>query len=138
MSKIYEKYLQLRKEEKKDTLYVFASGIFFIFVQQDATLVSHLFGLKLTNLNENVVKCGFPKSSFEKYNTLLEKAGYHLEIINLKEENNPSLYQQEKEEIKKIAENVSQINVESLSISQVYDTLYQLQNQVKTIIQKKE
>lgn len=58
MSKLYEKYKNL-KSENATKLYLFKSGIFYIFLDEDAIKMSNLLNLKLTNLNETIVKCGF-------------------------------------------------------------------------------
>ena len=54
MSKIYEKYLKLKSSSnyEKNTLYLFKSGIFFIFIDNDAKLASNLLNLKLVKLND--------------------------------------------------------------------------------------
>ena len=54
MSKLYEKYLVLKQRET-NKLYLFKSGIFYLFLDDDAKKVSSLLNLKLTNLNKNVV-----------------------------------------------------------------------------------
>ena len=56
MSKLYEKYKSL-KENDNSKLYLFKSGIFYIFLEEDAKKMSSFFNLKLSKLNETVVKC---------------------------------------------------------------------------------
>ena len=53
MSKLYERYNYLKRMEAngEHTLYLFKSGIFFIFLQEDAKIASNLFHLKITQLN---------------------------------------------------------------------------------------
>lgn len=60
MSKIYDKYLKLKSSNdyQENTVYLFKSGIFFIFIEEDAKTMSQLLNLKLGKLNENIVKCG--------------------------------------------------------------------------------
>ena len=50
MSKLYNNYLALKKENES-TLFLFKSGIFYIFLDEDATKISNILGLKLTMLN---------------------------------------------------------------------------------------
>lgn len=52
MSKIYDKYLELKSSSDcvSNTLYLFRTGLFYIFIDNDARLVSNLFNLKLGNL----------------------------------------------------------------------------------------
>lgn len=82
MSKLYSKYLSLKKENDS-TIYLFKSGIFYLFIEDDAKTMSPLLQLKLSNLSPTVFKCGFPVTSLEKYLPLLEKLGKKIEIIDL-------------------------------------------------------
>lgn len=50
MSKLYQTYAAL-KMQNSSQLYLFKSGIFYIFLDEDAKLISTKFNLKLTNLN---------------------------------------------------------------------------------------
>ena len=83
MSKLYSKYLSLKKETNSSKIYLFKSGIFYLFIDEDAKMMSPLLQLKLTNLNPTVLKCGFPVNSLEKYMPLLEQTGKTIEIIDL-------------------------------------------------------
>ena len=61
MSKLYDVYSYLKKSSNEDNvLYLFKSGIFLLFIDKDAIIASDILGLKLTNLTNNIVKCGFP------------------------------------------------------------------------------
>lgn len=81
MSKLYKKYNEL-KSTNNNQLYLFKSGMFLIFLDNDAKLVSKELNLKLTKLNDNIVKCGFPINSFEKYSKLLKEKGFDFSIID--------------------------------------------------------
>lgn len=83
MSKLYSKYLSLKKETNSSKIYLFKSGIFYLFIDEDAKMMSPLLQLKLINLNPTVLKCGFPVNSLEKYMPLLEQTGKTIEIIDL-------------------------------------------------------
>lgn len=83
MSKLYSKYLSLKKETNSSKIYLFKSGIFYLFIDEDAKMMSPLLQLKLSNLNPTVLKCGFPVNSLEKYMPLLEQTGKTIEIIDL-------------------------------------------------------
>ena len=74
MSKLFDNYLNLKATEKdaNNTLYIFKSGIFFIFLDNDARIASKLLNLKLTYLTENIIKCGFPINSLAKHLTRLK------------------------------------------------------------------
>lgn len=58
MSKLYEKYSQLKRLDSSK-YYLFQSGIFYIFIDQDAIFMSSALNLKLTHLNNEILKCGF-------------------------------------------------------------------------------
>ncbi|MDD3304207.1 MAG: hypothetical protein PHP54_04745 [Clostridia bacterium] len=80
MSKLYKKYLSLKTNYPDDML-LFNNGLFYIFLEKDAKLVSEKIGLKLTYLNSEVQKCGFPKDTLPKYSELLEKNHLNFKII---------------------------------------------------------
>ena len=84
MSKFYDNYLFLKANDanSNNTLYIFKSGIFFILLDNDAKIASQILNLKLTYFTENVLKCGFPISSLEKYTNILEKTQYNFKIID--------------------------------------------------------
>ena len=81
MSKLYKRYLDLKGADANQ-LYLFKSGIFFIFLDSDAKLASNELELKLTKLNDTIVKCGFPISSFQKYSGILEERGFNFKVID--------------------------------------------------------
>ena len=58
MSKLIKIYKDL-KTQNNDKIYLFKSGIFYIFLDEAAKEMSKTFNFKLTNLNDEFVKCGF-------------------------------------------------------------------------------
>ena len=66
MSRLYSIYESLKRKDNK-TIYLFKSGVFYLALSDDAIYLSNKFNLKLTNLNDSIVKCGFPISSIDKY-----------------------------------------------------------------------
>ena len=60
------KYLE-KKNIDKNKYYLFECGTFYIFIDDDAYKISKYVPFKITKLNENIVKCGFPKNSIDKY-----------------------------------------------------------------------
>ena len=66
MSTWYNRYIDLKKENK-ETLYLFKSGIFYVFLEDDAYKISKITTLKCTWLTSNVIKCGFPENSLNCY-----------------------------------------------------------------------
>lgn len=71
MSKLYEHY-KICKIESPDKIALIKSGTFYVILDEDAALVSQILGLKLTPLNEQIQKCGFPVNSLAKYENLLK------------------------------------------------------------------
>lgn len=141
MSKLYEKYLSLKKENNSK-YYLFKSGIFYIFLDDDAKKISHILNLKLGNLNENILKCGFPVNSFQKYMSLLKNANCNVEIIE-----NPSkktdltssnINSQNNSLLEKLLIKIANINPDNLSIREVYLFLEDISKQAKLLIDKEK
>lgn len=80
MSKLYDNYLKL-KEENNNKLYLFKSGNFYIFIDEDAKKINEITTLKLAKLNDNIVKCGFPGNALEKYKSIFKNLSIDFEII---------------------------------------------------------
>lgn len=132
MSKLFEIYKNL-KQNDNETLYLFKSGIFYIFLDNDAKIINKTFGLKLTNLNDKIVKCGFPSNSLQKYIGLLSSTNYKIKIVD---NSNTIAYTVSDYnlniEIKKLLQTISNIDTETLSIPEAYSLL----NDFKDIAQK--
>ncbi len=77
--KLYYKYklLKLQNNSKK---YLFKSGNFYVFLDEDAIEISKVTVLKLTSFG-NIVKCGFPVSSLDKYLKILKNIGLDVVVI---------------------------------------------------------
>jgi len=80
MSKLYKKYLEEKNKNEK-ILYLFRSGMFYIFLDEDAKKINSITTLKLTNLNNEIVKCGFPCKCLEKYLDIFENLNLNIKII---------------------------------------------------------
>ena len=65
MSKLFNEF-EKKKLENPEKLYLFKSGIFYISLNEDAIKLSQLFDFKITPLNENVKKAGFPTKKIAK------------------------------------------------------------------------
>lgn len=81
MSKLYNKYLELKSKDNS-SYYLFKSGMFYIFLDEDAKFVSQKLNLKLTNFNDTILKCGFPTNSITKYTSLLDDNKINYKIID--------------------------------------------------------
>ena len=134
MSKLYQTYVALKVQDSSQ-LYLFKSGIFYIFIDEDAKLISSLFNLKLTNLNSMVVKCGFPTSQLEKYTKLFEVANLSFKIID----NSDKTVYSPKEfildtKLQSFLEKLSNIKAYDLSISSAYDFIATISEESKSLL----
>ncbi len=80
MSKLYKKYLSKKKDDK-NKLYLFKVGKFYIFLGEDAKLMSEELGLKLTKFSKLTNKCGFPSEKIDTYIKFIELLEYDYEIV---------------------------------------------------------
>ncbi len=120
MSKLYDKY-KILKFQNPSKLYLFKSGIFYIFLDEDAKKISNILNLKLTNLNNNVVKCGFPIQNLNKYIILFKEHNLEIDIIDSVLQ--PSYSSDDyisNSNIKNFLEELSNINTKTLSIKEIY------------------
>ncbi len=133
MSKLYEKYKNL-KSENANKLYLFKSGIFYIFLDEDAIKMSNLLSLKLTYLNETIVKCGFPIKNADKYINLIKINNYDIDIVD---SSTPISYSSKEyllnENVKQFIKELSEINYYHLSVSQAFALLENITTKAKKI-----
>ena len=134
MSKLYQTYAALKIQDSTQ-LYLFKSGIFYIFLDDDAKLISSLFNLKLTNLNSVIMKCGFPTSQLEKYSNLLKTANLSFKIIDTSDN---SLYSPKdfvlNKNLKIFLEKLSSVKAYDLSISSAYDFIDKISEESKLLL----
>lgn len=131
MSKLYDIYSSLKSNESNSdkTLYLFKSGIFFILIDEDAKIASKILNLKITFLTENIVKCGFPISSLEKYSSLLQLTDYNFQIIDTSSNINYSLKNYSlNENIRNFLLQVSDLDTNNLSVKDAYEVLDNLKS----------
>ena len=133
MSKLYNTYLELKKQDE-EIIYLFKSGIFFIALDNDAYTLSKIFNFKLTNLTYTVVKCGFPCSSFNKYSKLFILHHLKIKIIEL---DNKVIYQFKDYvlniKITELLNDIKSIDINTLSIQEAYQFIEHLKNKVNKI-----
>lgn len=141
MSKLYKKYVLLKINNPKK-IYLFECGIFYIFIHEDAELMANILNLKLTYLNSDIVKCGFPIKSANKYLNILKTLNYDIDIVPADENSSPTNVNSYimAQNFQDIIQNFLKVNINSLSISQAFDLLNDLQNKLKQVEerQKKE
>jgi DNA mismatch repair ATPase MutS len=97
--------------------------------------MSKILNLKLCNLTHNILKCGFPYSSIDKYMNILHNLNYNVEIIDSTTNSifNYNTYENNSK-IRDFLNTTAQLKVEELSISQTYDTLSRLKNEANEIL----
>lgn len=132
MSKLLKQYNEL-KEKDPNTIYMFKVGIFYIFINDDARLVSKEIGLKLTNLSSEIIKCGFPISSLEKYTKKLDNLQLQYKVIDDLPQNSNIVDYSKNIEIKKILKKISEIDMNNTTFQQAFNILLEIQNKLKNI-----
>ena len=133
MSKLYKKYLELKKTDSSK-IYLFRSGLFYIFLDDDAYLMSTHLNLRLTNLNQDILKCGFPVNTLNKYLNLIKAFNYNVVIID--DLNSTPLSCNDyisNEKMKELINKLSLIDSNNLSIKEIYSLVDDLSNQAKEI-----
>ena len=133
MSKLYKKYISL-KIENPNKIYLFKVGIFYIFLDDDARLMSTILKLKLTKLNSVIFKCGFPVNSSEKYFNLLKKYNYDICIVDENDIYDTINSYKNNNELKKIALKIVSVDINSLSISDAFELLSELQKSFNLLL----
>ncbi len=137
MSKLYNNYLYLKSNEvdSNNTLYLFKSGMFFIFLDDDARIASSLLNLKLTCLTENIVKCGFPINSLDKYKKILERTSYNVKIID---SNNQMAFTINNYNINNtifdLLSKINKIDSSTLSIKEAYEFIDDIKDSAQSIL----
>lgn len=80
MSKIYNKYLELKKENL-NKLYLFHSGKFYIFIADDVETINQYVVLKKTRFTKEVSKCGFPDNCYDDYMRVFQNHHLDIEVV---------------------------------------------------------
>lgn len=133
MSKMYQRYLELKKINPNQ-IYLFKNGIFYLFLADDAKKMASLLNLKLTNLNENVLKCGFPVNNLDKYLNLIKSLGYTIEIVDsVTSSPLPSKNYLLNTSVKNLIDSICLIKADELSIKEAYSLIDSLNLKAKKI-----
>lgn len=135
VSKLYQLYQNLKKENPTN-VYLFKSGIFYLALEEDANTLSNLFHFKLGKLNDNVIKCGFPCSSFFKYENLFKLANLSIQIIE--DDTRYSLKDfSQNTQIKELLHKIQVVNADSLSVQEAYQFIEEIKELAKKIESEK-
>ena len=131
MSQIYNIYEKLKKENP-DLIYLFKNGVFFIALDKDAYTLSDSFGFKLTDFTPDIVKCGFPCSSYDKYSKLFNTCNLNIKVIELTSSSTYKVDDYERnQKINNILGKINSVNINNLSIKDAYNFIEELQNILK-------
>ena len=138
MSKLYQKYQQL-KNQNPEKCYLFKSGIFYIFLEDDAKKLGPMLSLKITNLNDSVVKCGFPVNTIQKYLNIFKTLPFEIELVESSETKPMSNTQYSSlKNYEEIATELCKLDIDSLSISEAFAFLGKLQQKANNIFKEGE
>lgn len=135
MSRMLNTYSNL-KLQNSDMVYLFKNGAFFVAIKEDAKLLSEALGLKITNLNADTIKCGFPCSSYDKYSSKLNELNISFKII-AKDTVSDSFVYSENETIKNLLKLIKELDINSLSVSEAFSFIEKIQNIVNKLGENK-
>ena len=132
MSKILKQYKDL-KEKDASSIYIFRVGIFYNALNEDAKVLNEKLGLKLTTLSPEIVKCGFPISSLEKYTKKLDNLQLQYKVIDNLPQNTNIVDYTNNIEVKKILKRITEIDMNNTTFQQSFNILLDLQNKLKKL-----
>ena len=136
MSKLYDKYLYLKNKDNSK-IYLFKSGIFFIALEDDALELAEKFNFKLTNLNERVIKCGFPEQRLNYYTNLLNIMNIQYELIYPMDSTNHSDSNNFSNSFSlKIIKQIANLDMNNISFNKAFEILYNLNAETKEYLNK--
>lgn len=125
MSKLYNKYKILKKE--KNIIYLFKSGIFYLFLDEDAIKMSKLLNLKCTHLNNDILKCGFSTDALLKYTNILKTNKIEFKIIDKEIINEEDQYLNNIK-LKKILNKIKKEDLDKITGLKALQILYELRD----------
>ena len=133
MSKLLKQYENLKKENS-DLIYIFRFGIFYNIINEDAKILNNKLGLKLTSLSPEIIKCGFPISSINKYINLLEKNKLKYKIIdNLPQSCSTIEDYSNNIEFKKIINEIKSIDINNINSLEALNILNNIQTKLNNL-----
>lgn len=133
MSKLIKNLKELKKLDAS-SIYIFRVGIFYNILNEDAKIVNEKLGLKLTSLSPEIIKCGFPISSLDKYTKKLDELQIQYKVIDDLPNNSNVTDYSNNIEIKKILNKITEIDMNNTTFQQSFNILLDIQNKLKKII----
>lgn len=133
MSKLYSIYLN-EKEKNEANIILFKSGIFYLALDKDAIFLSNTFGLKLTNFNNDIKKCGFPCNSLDKYLKIFKAFNLPVNIVDSENSTNYTLKEFELNKASlEILELIKNVDTDNLSVLEAYSFIETLKDKAINI-----
>lgn len=132
MSKLIKKLNDLKKQDAS-SIYIFRVGIFYNILNEDAKLLNEKLGLKLTSLGPEIVKCGFPISSLNKYIEKFKELQLKYKIIDDLPNNTNIVDYSNNIEIKKILNKILNLDMNNTTFQQSFNILLEIQNKLKNL-----
>lgn len=78
----FSKMIELLQAKEKESIVLVNAGNFYIARGKDAVLLHNLLDLKVSCLETEICKVGFPLNSLEKYTKLIEERNYSYIVYN--------------------------------------------------------
>ncbi len=132
MSKLLKQYNELKKQNS-ELIYIFRVGIFYNIFNEDAKILNEKFGLKLTSLSSEIIKCGFPISSLEKYTKKFNDLGLNYNIIDNLPQNTNIVDYSNNMKLNQLLKNISEIDMNNTTFQQSFNILLNIQENLKNI-----
>lgn len=132
MSKLLKQYNEL-KQKDKNKVYLFKVGIFYNILNEDAKILNEKLGLKITSLSPEIIKCGFPISSLEKYTKKLDNLQLQYQVIDDLPQNTNIVDYSNNIEIKKILKKITEIDMNNTTFQQSFNILLDIQKKLKEL-----
>ena len=105
------------------TFLVYQENRIKFLLNEDAKIVNEKLGLKLTSLSPEIIKCGFPISSLDKYTKKLDELQIQYKIIDYLPNNSNVTDYSNNIEIKKILNKITEIDMNNTTFQQSFNIL---------------
>lgn len=130
MSKLLNQYNELKKQDNS-CIYLFRVGIFYNILNEDAKIVNDKIGLKITNLSPDIIKCGFPITTLDKYKTIFTEKSINFKVIDNLPESMNTIDYINNIEIKKILNTITNLDMNNTTFQQSFNILLDMQQKLK-------
>lgn len=132
MSKLTKKLSELKKNDAS-SIYIFRVGIFYNILNEDAKILNEKLGLKLTSLSPEIIKCGFPISSLDKYTKKFDELQLKYKVIDDLPNNTNIEDYTNNIEVKKILNKIKNLDMNNTTFQQAFNILLDIQNKLKNV-----